>query len=209
MKSAYLLIIPLMIVLFSCSSVRTNTGVRKPAPIRKETVKKTDTKIQTQPKEVPKPKSRFTDTTKVVIKPNIRTTHVAINSQLDTAIYNFEKAGEEQDIEKIDKSCLEIKSFAETFAEGDSLKFEAMFYKGECLIVFQKFEEAEILLLGITNDILIPNSVLERALIRLGQVYCALNKIKEANKIFAKFHSQFPNSIYKEIANCEAIKNTE
>jgi len=96
-------------------------------------------------------------------------------------------------------------SFAETFAEGDSLKFEAMFYKSECLIIKQDFEDAEKVLSGIAKDKLIPNSVLERTLVRLGQVYCALDRKKDAQAMFSKFRKQFPNSIYEEIANCEAI----
>ncbi|OGU18160.1 MAG: hypothetical protein A2475_08775 [Ignavibacteria bacterium RIFOXYC2_FULL_35_21] len=205
MKLAFVLILPLLVLLISCSSVRTKTSARKPPPPKTEIAKKADKKTQTPTKPITKPKSRFTDTTKVVIKTNIRTTHVSINSQLDTAIVNFENASEEQDLEKLDQTCLEIKSFAETFAEGDSLKFEAMFYKSECLIIKQDFEDAEKVLSGIAKDKLIPNSVLERTLVRLGQVYCALDRKKDAQAMFSKFRKQFPNSIYEEIANCEAI----
>jgi len=205
MKLIIVLIFPLLVLLISCSSVRTKTSVRKAPTPKTEATKKTDTKTQTQTNPITKPKSRFSDTTKVIIKPNIRTTHVSINSQLDSAIVDFEKASEEQDVEKLDQTCLEIKSFAETFAEGDSLKFEAMFYKSECLILKQDFEEAEKVLSEITKDKQTPNSVLEKSLVRLGQVYCALDRKKEAQAIFSKFRKQFPNSIYKEIANCEAI----
>lgn len=206
MKLAFVLIFPLLVLLSSCSSVRTNTSARKPQQTKTEKIKKSDTKTKEQSKPVIQSKSRFTDTTKVVIKPNIRTTHITINSQLDTAIVNFEKASEEQDAEKLDEVCLEIKSFAETFAEGDSLKFEAMFYKSECLILKQEFEGARMVLSDIVKDNLVPNSVLEKSFVRLGQVYCALDRKKDAQAIFSKFNKQFPNSIYKEIANCEAIQ---
>ncbi|MCL5990534.1 MAG: tetratricopeptide repeat protein [Bacteroidetes bacterium] len=205
-KFYFYIILTCFLGIVSCSSVRTNTSAKKAPPQKSLTLKKTDTKIQEQIKPVTKPKSRFTDTTKVVIKPNIRTTHVSINSQLDTAIVNFEKASEEQDVEKLDEACLEIKSFGETFAEGDSLKFEAMFYKSECLILKQDFEEAEKVLSDIAKDKLVPNSVLEKSLVRLGQVYCALDRKKDAQSMFSKFRKKFPDSIYKEIANCEAIR---
>ncbi|TAL68611.1 MAG: hypothetical protein EPN82_10050 [Bacteroidetes bacterium] len=208
-KLFFYIIISVFIGLISCSSVRTNTSTRK-QPLPKSIANKMqNTKQQEPSKQAVKPKSRFTDTTKVVIKPNIRTTHVSINTQLDSAIFNFEKGSEEGDIEKRDKSCLEIRSFAETFAEGDSLKFEALFYKCECLIYKENYAEAEKELSDLINDKQIPNSVLERSLIRLGQVYCAMERSKEANAIFAKFNKIFPNSIYKEFANCESIRNSE
>ncbi|MBI5326023.1 MAG: hypothetical protein HZB41_12255 [Ignavibacteriae bacterium] len=207
MKFTIILLLPLLIIVISCSSVRTNTTTKKIPPSKSLWAKKTELKLPGKSKQEIKPKSRFTDTAKVFVKPNIRTSHTSINSQLDTAIYNYEKASEVNDVKNMDASCLEIKSFAETFAEGDSLKFEALFYKCECLIYKQKFHEAEKELNDLIKEKQIPNSVLERSLIRLGQVYCALERRKEAQAMFAKFNKQFPNSIYKEIANCEAIRS--
>ena len=209
MKLIWFLIIPFLVLVIACSSVRTNTSARKQIPPKSLTTKKQDKKIQEQPKSTVKSKSRFTDTANVVVKPNIRTTNISINSQLDSSIFNYEKGNEDGDSEKMDKACLEINSFAETFAEGDSLKYEALFYKCECLIYKVKYYEAAKELLEIITDKRLPKSVLERALIRLGQVYCAMNKGKEASDTFAKFNRLFPNSIYKEFANCESLRHSE
>ncbi|HPD33443.1 MAG TPA: hypothetical protein P5545_07795 [Bacteroidota bacterium] len=121
------------------------------------------------------------------------------------AIAIFETALQEFDNQKFQECCGKFSSIAETFLPTDSLYFEAKFYECECKIVNNKVIDAKLTLEALYIDHNIPASVMERVIVRLGQIDCLLKNTQEANKYFAELKAKFPNSIYLKVANCNAI----
>ena len=92
-----------------------------------------------------------------------------------------------------------------TLSPADSLYYEITFYLSECLIVKDKFVEAEEVLKMLVNRPNIPSDVIQKSLVRLGQIYCVVSRPAEANKVFTKLKTDFPRSKYIPLANCESV----
>jgi hypothetical protein len=226
-KILFYIVIACIIGLWSCTSVRTNTY----PPLPKKAVatntpkteaetkppkpatgtRKTETKTQkpasqpTIPIQPEKQKPRFSDTTKVVVSSEAKTIHYGLSRQFDSTVTDFEKAQTENDKKKTDSACLKIDSFSETLAAGDSLKYEALFMRSECLIAKDEISEAQKVLTSLMNDKNLPFPILEKVLVRLGQVYCVMNRKNDAEAMFSRLKKQFPGSIYEALANCESV----
>ncbi|MBX3042086.1 MAG: hypothetical protein KIT33_11175 [Candidatus Kapabacteria bacterium] len=95
-----------------------------------------------------------------------------------------------------------------TVSDDDSLYYEADFYLIECTLSENNLNEAKSLLESMLVDIRLPNSVLERVLVRLGQIHCSRNDKKAATMHFTRLADINPNSIYLKIANCDFINNS-
>ncbi len=101
------------------------------------------------------------------------------------------------------KGC---QQFIETLDEADSLQQEARFLAAECRIQKGQMSEARELLSGLVHQKTGTEAVLERSLLRLGQVFCLQNKYDEAMKTFAEFKQRFPSSIFLGLAGCDQSK---
>lgn len=142
---------------------------------------------------------RFSDTTIVYLPPVNLGVEGSIGSELETTIEDFNS-------ENYDSACEKFKNLANTLIKGDSLHYECMFYEGECEIMKENYSSAINLLKQLLGASNLPNSVLERTLVRLGQLYCVGNKPKEAKKLFDRLRAEFPTSIYIPLANCDAVQ---
>jgi len=58
---------------------------------------------------------------------------------------------------------------------------------------------------GIMDNKL-SGSLKQRILLRQGHLLCALGDESTAQWYFDKLNSDFPNSIYKKLANCNSLK---
>ncbi len=94
----------------------------------------------------------------------------------------------------------------ETLPENDSLWFESSFYAAECLVTQSKVDAAGRILRTLLDSEGLPPDILEKVLVRLGQVYCYQKKHEAAEKLFKRLKEEFPESIYIPVANCESIK---
>jgi TolA-binding protein len=141
-------------------------------------------------------KDRFSDTTVIVVDPVKRSD---ILDKYVNAVRIFDK-------EDFDKASIEFKQLTETLPPDDSIYFESKFFFAECNISTEKLKEAEVILQELLDDAKIPLSVLEKVLVRLGQVYCVIEKKAKAKELFTRLKSEFPSSMYLKIANCEAVK---
>jgi len=135
----------------------------------------------------------------------IQMNDIQIENSRQTAIGIFDTALQEFDNQKFKECCGKFSSIAETFLPTDSLYFEAKFYECECKIVNSKVIDAKLTLEALYIDPDIPLSVMERVIVRLGQINCLLKNTEEANKYFGELKAKYPNSIYLKVANCDAI----
>ncbi len=214
--------------LSSCSSVRNNTyaplpkreavpanskGTESAAKPQNPGTGKSKTKTTTgktsEQKPVPQKTEninrRFSDTTSVVVSAKAETIHYGLSSQFDMAVTKFENAQTQNDKKGSDSACMQINSFTETLEPVDSLRYEAMFMRSECLIAKEEISEAQKVLSSLMNDKNLPTTILEKVLVRLGQVYCVMNKKQNAEEMFTRLKKQFPGSIYEPLANCESV----
>lgn len=157
--------------------------------------------------------SRFQDTNKIDLPTLVASrdtnsteiNEVQVANTQETAIAMFESALQEFDNQQFTECCTKFNSIAGTFLPTDSLYFEAKFYESECKIVDNKVVDAKLLLEALYGDPDIPKSVLERVIVRLGQIQCLLKNPGEAKRYFEELKVKYPNSIYLKVANCDAI----
>lgn len=99
-------------------------------------------------------------------------------------------------------SLEKFKALSETLKENDTLIYETQYYIAECHIAKNEFSKAMDILkkLEITSDN--KSEIMQKTLVRLGQMYCILNMKKDANGYFKKLKSRFPHSNYNKVANC-------
>lgn len=118
----------------------------------------------------------------------------------------FEGALSTFDTGDIDAACAVFADIAARRPTGDSLRYEAMFMEAECKLQRQDVLEALEALYLLTTTPRLPAAVQEKALLRLGQTYCIIDDTKSAQEIFDEFKSLFPNSQYRELANCDILR---
>lgn len=117
---------------------------------------------------------------------------------------SFEAALLQFDNSDYDNACSQFRSIAETLPPGDSLAYEARFMEAECSVVNNKLLIALSTLISLSLDVKTPTPVLEKTLIRKGQVQCLLKEFDSAAETFRQFQTRFPDSPYLPLANCEA-----
>lgn len=93
-----------------------------------------------------------------------------------------------------------------TITTGDPLLMDVLFMSAECDAVLGNYRDAEKQLVKLTTRADITSSVLEKALVRLGHVFCAQQKTGEATQAFKRLKAEFPDSKYSKLADCSAIK---
>ena len=192
-------VLALVVFVFGCSSSKKTTEKGKLASKEKVQTTNKGKKILDSKTQKSQTKERFGDTTIINVKDNIKQQKPIIVMQFDKASDNFEKGN-------YDEACEQIDMFTQTFAKGDSLQYESLFLKSECLIDKEEIEKAERILYNLYTTKYLPSSIMEKVLVRLGQVYCVEDRKKDAEKLFNKLKNKYPNSIYLPLANCEAVK---
>ena len=122
----------------------------------------------------------------------------SLSVELDSAIYLFNNG-------KYDIACERFGVLQETLKDKDSLYHEAVFYSAECLIVSNEYKLANRLLNDIMNNDLSAN-LKQRVLLRQGHILCALGDESTALWYFDKLKTDYPNSIYNKLADCNSLK---
>lgn len=125
------------------------------------------------------------------------TGRVSLEESFESALLQFDNSD-------YDNACMQFRSIAETLPSDDSLAYEARFMEAECSVVNNKLLIALSTLISLSLDVKTPTPVLEKALIRKGQVQCLLNEFDSATETFRQFQTRFPNSAYLPLANCNA-----
>ncbi len=196
----YLILICLLIE--SCGSMRSPNSTPKSS--KSSTKSKSNNKNISSKDENPNEKNeeyvRFKDTLTVVLPPVMTFDKTqSIDNDFDKAVNDFENR-------EYDSACERIEVYTGIFTQTDSLYFEAKYYLCECYIIKGNANKAIEILNGIINDDNLTESVRERVLVRLGQLYCLVGNKLEAENLFSRLKKQYPNSIYLPYANCDKIK---
>jgi hypothetical protein len=80
-----------------------------------------------------------------------------------------------------------------------------MFYCSECMIIEDDLYGAESILKELLVNPQTNNTIRQKVLVRLGQVYCVLGNSEMASTLFKKLKQEYPNSVYLPLANCESV----
>lgn len=134
----------------------------------------------------------------IYIEEGIENKKRSLNAELDSAVYLFNNG-------MYGEACEKFNLLQETLKERDSLYHEAVFYSAECLIVHNEYKLANRMLNEIMDD-KISGSLKQRVLLRQGHLLCALGDESTAQWYFDKLNSDYPNSIYKKLTNCNSLK---
>lgn len=192
-----------LVVLASCSSVGgSKSKYKKPTKpaTKQKKEEETSKKAKTKPLDSQVLKSNG-DTTVIIITdytfPTIKKT--TTSRELKEAIEDFEAGNYKS-------SCPKFKELLSSFPQGDTLYFETMFYQAECLLARDEYVACSMLLKRMLDEEILPPNIHQRVLVRLGQVYCVLNKKSQAEELFNRLKNEYPNSIYRKLANCKAIE---
>ncbi len=200
MRAIYIFSIIILFCFFaSCSPVRSRYYYDDNTPKNREN------KAISQVEETSAPESDFVDSrfndTAVVVMP------VAQNGTKSRGLEDFfDEAVNEFDRENYKTACSKFDAFSGMLRKNDSLYFETMFYKSECNILNNELGSAKTILEMLLEDKDTPDSILEKLLVRLGQVYCVTDSKEKAEEMFSRLKKEYPNSIYLKLADCSVVE---
>lgn len=195
----YLLIFAISILVIACGSVRNRTGSKNAKSDTKTTNLKNPGRKNFQAQKPNVPKDRFSDTTVIYLTEEsqyIASNDSPVRSQYEQGIKLF-------DSKDFTAACNIFKGIVENYTEKDDIYYDSRFYTAECLILANDVETAEKLFLNTLDAKNVPDFVTEKVLVRLGQVYCLMNKHSLAQRYFTRLKNEFPNSDYLKVASCE------
>lgn len=122
------------------------------------------------------------------------------SGELDSAVRGCQDGERQYSIRK-------MLTIAEYCSEQDSLHWEALFQLGECYAVGGEYRHAMLLLGELAyRDRDVPPDIHQRAIVRLGHVFCKLGDPGRAEHLFAKLLRLYPTSIYRPLASCRIIR---
>lgn len=196
MKSIIIIILSVLLI-YSCSPVRTQN---KRVSIQKDnsSEKQAGSEVQSGADIAKVTKNRFSDTTVIYLPTVMQEVDFSLDDDLDNALQEFEMG-------KFDDACSKFDFLVDTFHQGDSLWHESKYYQAECFILENNLDDAAEIIEELIFDDSLPLSILERCLVRYGQILCIEKKFDDAQRYFKRLKQQFPNSIYLGLANCEVV----
>lgn len=196
MKIIFVLLV--CFICYSCSPVRTRYPIK---PTTNDTLTEKNEKeskiIEEEPITQQKKDILLDDTV------FLESDSVVKNEYDDYFLEIFNSALEKFDRKEFKDASKDFKLLMNTLEKGDSLQLESSFFYAECLIEFNDYSVAEILLNDLRSIKNKPEAISEKVLVRLGQLYCILNANERALMIFEEFNQKYPNSIYKPLAKCD------
>jgi|GEM_PF-3307032 len=147
---------------------------------------------------------RFSDTTFIDLgsaMPN--SFDESILSKLDMK-QSYENALELFDMEKYDEAERKFRYVVETTLPKEIECQESMFHIAECKIGKMNYKEAldELIVLEALD---VDDIIMEKVLVRIGQIHCVRNNVNEAEMYFNKLREFNPESIYLNVADCKKL----
>jgi TolA-binding protein len=193
-----ILVIFLLVFTF-CSSVKTRTvNLTKPLDEQSKTEKSEIKKEQELKRMKSKYHNRYDDTTVVFITSE-KKHDSEVPDNFNQALQFFDD-GNYREAEKI------FSEIIQTIEKPNLKYYNIQFYLAECLIQFGENNKAEELLKQLTEKSTTDHLVLEKSIVRLGQLYCIMDKKDLATGYFQRLKREFPESDYLKFADCNVIK---
>ncbi len=118
-----------------------------------------------------------------------------INTKLNEAVKDI-------DNENYKKAYSQLNTIFESIQPENKLYNIVYYYLGECELFLNKIEEAEKRFNRIISSKDNSEAIIERSLIRMGQINCLRKQNEKALFYFQKLKEDFPNSIYSAFAKC-------
>lgn len=214
-----LLILLSFALIYSCSPVRTrdyNKSKRASENSQTERTSSSEDDGDNAGEKTDRPKTgkpelktekpifkRFSDTTFIYIgeykqakpepAPKKQTNH-----ELAKAIELFDKGETTQ-------ACEQISSLLSSMNKDSEDYVETLFYASECFIAKNSFDPARKILIELLSRDDLNIDIKEKALVRLGQVFCIDGDVVSAERLFKQLKREYPKSIYLQIADCDII----
>ncbi len=129
-----------------------------------------------------------------------------ILSDDETYMQSFDKAIELFDSGDFSEALSMFEVYAGTLPPSDSLYHETLFFIGECYISMDNLNKAKALLEELEAFPGVADGVMEKVLVRLGQIWCVLDDELRAEAYFQMLREKYPNSIYIPLADCSVVK---
>lgn len=112
----------------------------------------------------------------------------------------------QQEFERSANVCPEFVEILKLTNTSEPLYWEVLFMICECYIIRENYEQARKRLESVLVNAGTNKGLRQKALVRLGQVYCVTNQTEDAQRYFAQLKKEFPTSLYLPLANCDVIK---
>ncbi len=202
-KKAILLFFALSLIFISCNPVRNST-------IRFATKDKKNNNESEENNLSLIRDNRFIDTT-IIKLPDIVDKESESEDDTQNNTYNneynkiFKEAVSDLDNNNFELAYQKLNNLKSTLSTNDSLYFECDFYMAECMVSQNKLNDAKKIFDLLETNENAPEVVLEKTLVRLGQIYCQKNDKKTAASYFSKLEMLNPKSIYLKVANCNFL----
>lgn len=178
----------LILVLISCSSV-DKRYFRNPIKKNAEII---TTQQQTENNKFILYDKRSLDTTIIYLNTIQKPT---LKNKFDEALQNVEKGNYQ-------KAHNELKVIYESIEPDNDLYNIVIYYLAECELYLNKIDDAEKKFIMIIENNDNHEAIIERSLIRLGQIYCLRKQNEKAQQYFNKLKEHYPESLYLKFANC-------
>ena len=124
----------------------------------------------------------------------------------DSYLQGFDSAVEKFDSGEYELALSKFQVYSETLPPSDSLYFETLFFISECYIALDNLNKAKNLLEELEVFGGVPDTVMEKVLVRIGQIWCVLDDELQAEAYFQMLRKKYPKSKYLPLANCSVVR---
>jgi len=111
----------------------------------------------------------------------------------------------QQEFDRNASVCPDFVDLLKLLKNDDPLYWEVLFMICECYIIRENYDQARKRLESVLVNSGTNNGLRQKALVRLGQVYCVINQPEDAQRYFIQLKKEFPTSLYLPLANCDVI----
>ncbi len=220
MKIALLIIF--ISLIYSCSPVRTSEYAKGRSTSGRTSPPPASSIDETSPNTAPKGRTSASKRNNAVAQPNQTesferfkdTTFIYLGEYKHDANKSKDNAPLSQELLQAIKlfddgetnmACERITGLLSNMNKENADYYETLFYASECYIAKNSFEQSQRLLVQVLSSDVLSDDLKERAIVRLGQVFCVLGDAVSAERLFRQLRREFPKSIYISIANCESV----
>jgi len=123
----------------------------------------------------------------------------SIQNELELAVDLYEQ-------NKIDKAQEKLVAILSTLSKENRQYYQARYYLSECDISKNKLKVAKKNLEELFNTETLEDEILEKVILRLGQIECFNKNNEKANEYFEELKDRFPRSELIKLANCDFAK---
>jgi len=123
----------------------------------------------------------------------------SIQNELELAVDLYEQ-------NKIDKAQEKLVAILSTLSKENRQYYQARYYLSECDISKNKLKVAKKNLEELFKTETLEDDILEKVILRLGQIECFNKNNDKANEYFEELKDRFPSSELLKLANCDFVK---